>query len=682
MTTSGIRPRAAVVVAVPGCHELVEALGRLVPVHVTDTLPTDEALAVLDPAPELLVLVGSVPTSLDTAALDMPSCHWSPDTHGPPAPTHLVDIEAPAGEPPARWVDELLDLAGDLSSFGGALLVARRALDEDRVVDAIDALAAAEAIRPGTAQVLNAMAVCANAQGLVDDAVALLRSAVAVNPSYRPAARNLAVLAGGAPDRAAPAVGAPPAPVVLRSASDRLSDGAGASLDLVVAATAAATRTVPGRAAVVVMPPRLERPWCFLEAARAAQAPVVLGSAFDASLCVLARSTGSLTAPVVVVLDDATELGVGHRLDATVDGALVSSLARRAVHLADVVVWSSAVAEAAGQLGVRPAGRVLALESVAAGALADAVRAAAAPPVDTARRPTVSVVIAHHDRPATLVDAVASALEQTERPHEIVVVDDGSRTPQAAAVLAELERLEGPVPVRVVRTPNRYLGAARNAGARAATGEVVAFCDDDDVLRPDHVERLVTALIRTGAAAAVAAFDVRPAGHDGPVAEVWPFVGDVALDSGAAWNTFGGASIAVRREVLVSVGGFHEHHGVGHEDWALLARLSLRGLGVVPSLVPTYVYRRSPTSMIATTRLEQNMAVVFDEYRAVLPPALAAWPAVVRAAGDVDGLHRRLAHAEQVCEQLVELVNRQAAALGTADRLSADAVLLRPCPGG
>lgn len=95
--------------------------------------------------------------------------------------------------------------------------------------------------------------------------------------------------------------------------------------------------------------------------------------------------------------------------------------------------------------------------------------------------PSVSVVIATRDRPELLRRALAAALAQEHPgPLEAVVVFDRSEPEDVTPADLGPDRT-----VRVItngRTPG--LAGARNSGIHAATGELIAFCDDDDVWRP------------------------------------------------------------------------------------------------------------------------------------------------------------------------------------------------------
>ena len=99
--------------------------------------------------------------------------------------------------------------------------------------------------------------------------------------------------------------------------------------------------------------------------------------------------------------------------------------------------------------------------------------------------PRVSVVIPAYDAAETVGGAISSVLSQTYDDLEVVVVDDGSRDATGAVAAA----FDGPV--RVVSQANAGVAAARNRGLAEAHGELIAFCDADDVLLPRHLEALL-----------------------------------------------------------------------------------------------------------------------------------------------------------------------------------------------
>ena len=102
--------------------------------------------------------------------------------------------------------------------------------------------------------------------------------------------------------------------------------------------------------------------------------------------------------------------------------------------------------------------------------------------------PSVSVVVPTYNRAKWLPEAVASALGQTHRPLEVLIVDDGS-TDHTEAVCASFAP-----PVRYIRQANGGVSAARNRGVREARGEWIAFLDSDDVWEPAKLEIQLAAL--------------------------------------------------------------------------------------------------------------------------------------------------------------------------------------------
>jgi CDP-glycerol glycerophosphotransferase len=107
----------------------------------------------------------------------------------------------------------------------------------------------------------------------------------------------------------------------------------------------------------------------------------------------------------------------------------------------------------------------------------------------------ISVVVPAYNVAAYLEDCLKSLAQQTFGDLEIVVVDDGST--DETAEIAERFAARDPR-FRLVQQANGGLGAARNTGARHASGEFVAFVDSDDIVPRHAYELLVNALDETG----------------------------------------------------------------------------------------------------------------------------------------------------------------------------------------
>ena len=101
------------------------------------------------------------------------------------------------------------------------------------------------------------------------------------------------------------------------------------------------------------------------------------------------------------------------------------------------------------------------------------------------------MIITSYNYARYLPAAMSSALAQSDRDLELIVVDDGSSDDSVA-----IARACPDVRVRTIAQPHRGLGAARNAGMRAARGWYIAFLDADDVWMPDKLGRQCAILER------------------------------------------------------------------------------------------------------------------------------------------------------------------------------------------
>jgi glycosyltransferase involved in cell wall biosynthesis len=99
----------------------------------------------------------------------------------------------------------------------------------------------------------------------------------------------------------------------------------------------------------------------------------------------------------------------------------------------------------------------------------------------------ISAIIPVYNGETYIAEAVASMLEQTLPPDEVLVVDDGS-TDRTAEVV---RRLPG---VQYHYQENRGAGTARNLGIRQSKGDLIAFLDADDIWLPEKL-RLQTAAL-------------------------------------------------------------------------------------------------------------------------------------------------------------------------------------------
>lgn len=167
--------------------------------------------------------------------------------------------------------------------------------------------------------------------------------------------------------------------------------------------------------------------------------------------------------------------------------------------------------------------------------------------------PRVAVVVSTHDRRDLALRATRALLAQDHDDFEVVVVDDCSKDDTATA----LGRLDDPR-LRVLRTAaNGGPAHGRNTGWAATDASWVAFTDDDCVAATDWLRQLEAA----GADADVVQGATRPDPADAHHAGPW----SRSLDIPAFSHRFETANLAVRRDLLVRLGGFDEDLRTGED---------------------------------------------------------------------------------------------------------------------
>lgn len=101
-------------------------------------------------------------------------------------------------------------------------------------------------------------------------------------------------------------------------------------------------------------------------------------------------------------------------------------------------------------------------------------------------KPLVSIVIINHNYGRYVGEAIESALYQTYRPLEIIVVDDGS-TDDSLEIIQNY-------PVKLVMQENKGVAVAVDTGIRACRGDYYVLLSADDILHPDYVMKTLSAL--------------------------------------------------------------------------------------------------------------------------------------------------------------------------------------------
>ncbi|HWW86651.1 MAG TPA: glycosyltransferase [Vicinamibacterales bacterium] len=229
--------------------------------------------------------------------------------------------------------------------------------------------------------------------------------------------------------------------------------------------------------------------------------------------------------------------------------------------------------------------------------------------------PLVSVIMGVYNGAAYVGATLASAVAQTHRRLEIIVVDDGSNDRTAEIVEACAARDPR---IRLIRQPNRGVAAARNRAIAAASGEFIAPLDADDLWDPTKIDRQVRRLQECGS-------------QTSTIYTWWAWIdaNENVLDRSPRWrvegralgqlaqvNFTGSASVPLyRRSCLDEVGGYnttlHAMGCQGCEDWDLALRMAERySLSFVPAILVAYRRRSDSMSTGCETMWRSQQAVM------------------------------------------------------------------------
>jgi O-antigen biosynthesis protein len=195
------------------------------------------------------------------------------------------------------------------------------------------------------------------------------------------------------------------------------------------------------------------------------------------------------------------------------------------------------------------------------------------------RYPRVSIVVCAYNAERTMESCLAS-LERLNYPdYEVIVVNDGST--DRTLEISERFRF-----CRIISQENKGLSVARNVGAAAATGEIVAYTDSDCVADPDWLAYLV-AKMEQGGLVAVGGPNFPPPEEDLVPAAVAVSPGGPThvLLSDEVAEHIAGCNMAFRRDVLLALGGFDPIYRAAGDDVDLCWRLQDAGhvIGFAPA---------------------------------------------------------------------------------------------------
>lgn len=220
--------------------------------------------------------------------------------------------------------------------------------------------------------------------------------------------------------------------------------------------------------------------------------------------------------------------------------------------------------------------------------------------------------------------ALNTILNQSLLPIEIIIVNDGSTDDSGPAIALALSQRSSDVPIRVITQSNAGQSAARNAAAAVASGELLAFLDQDDLWSGTHLEAL-SKEFATDAELGWAYSDFDEIDSAGLLVTRnfieahgirHPRLSLISLVS-ADLMVLPSASV-IRRSAYLAVGGF-DVNLTGYEDDDLFIRIFRAGWQskFVPFALTRFRVHPGSSSTSASFRLSRE--VFFDKLRESIP---------------------------------------------------------------
>jgi glycosyltransferase involved in cell wall biosynthesis len=183
----------------------------------------------------------------------------------------------------------------------------------------------------------------------------------------------------------------------------------------------------------------------------------------------------------------------------------------------------------------------------------------------------ISIIVPVFNGEKTITQNIAALkAQQNVNSHEIIVVDDGSHD-STAAILAATNG------IRVISQKNKGPAAARNAGAKAATGDILVFTDSDTVPHPDWLFHLSAPFSDHKIQASAGTYTL--ANQDSSLARIIQQEIENRHRSYGDFIKFAGTyNLAIRKDVFYRIGGFNESYTqASGEDNGLCYRLIRAG---------------------------------------------------------------------------------------------------------
>ncbi len=221
-----------------------------------------------------------------------------------------------------------------------------------------------------------------------------------------------------------------------------------------------------------------------------------------------------------------------------------------------------------------------------------------APFASSNKLPRFSVVLCSYNGAKTIRDTLEGLMNLDYPDYEVIMVNDGSKD-NTAKIVSEYN-------VKLISTENRGLSNARNTGMHAATGEIIAYIDDDAYPDPHWLKYLASAYLSSDHAG-MGGPNINP-GNDGPIADCVanaPGRPMHVLTTDEIAEHIPGCNMSFRKEALMEIGGFDPVYRAAGDDVDVCWRIQDAGhtIGFHPS---AFVWHHSRNSVKTYWKQQQG----------------------------------------------------------------------------
>lgn len=221
----------------------------------------------------------------------------------------------------------------------------------------------------------------------------------------------------------------------------------------------------------------------------------------------------------------------------------------------------------------------------------------------------ISLIIAFYNGSKFLNEAIASAVHQTVKFHEIIIVNDGSDADEKKWLNGVKNEFE--FDIKIIHRENGGQGAARNDGVLSATGEYVCFLDQDDTLLPEHNQLLLSEINHQPYPRGWVYGNFHTCNSVGEIFSRNSMPGTALTESSNIYQFLDHdlfilpSATIIHRKAFLDVGGFDAQFK-GYEDDDLFVRLFISGVNYKFLNKPVYSWRMHDNQTSGTIKMSYS----------------------------------------------------------------------------